>query len=37
MMLLNLPLRESVIIDGGDEKFIEELIDYSKTINGNAE
>ena len=37
MMLLHLPLRDSVIIDGGDEIFIENLVSYSQTINGNAE
>ena len=37
MMLLNLPLRESVIIDGGDEKFIEDLKIYALTIKGNSE
>ena len=37
MMLLNLPLRDSVIIDGGDETFIKELRRYAKTIKGNAE
>jgi len=37
MMLLNLPLSESVIVDGGDSEFVMELKSYSETVTGTAE
>jgi hypothetical protein len=36
MMLHNLPLKDSVIVDGGDMTFIEKLCKYAASIYGDA-
>jgi hypothetical protein len=37
MMLHNLPLKDSVIVDGGDNLFIQDLYTYAVRINGDAQ
>jgi hypothetical protein len=36
MMLHNLPLKDSVIVDGGDKTFVNSLKCYAEKITGDA-